>query len=215
MKKERSYWVSRASVIVLAVIFVLTAFVSLPKYTSPSEHANLFDRATGARCPSGMRCGSYSIPGLGVRKQEVLKAGASTLDLAVAMLETNTMQADYIAGDGKTGDAANMGIFKQAWYMIRSACSRFRGLMPNEYAAGAILNSTLNADVMCINESQRYYGLATWFAGERYGQTGMGQPNTPDITMYKTAVYWIQSQLASRSANLSNNTRFWVAVPAI
>jgi hypothetical protein len=28
-------------------------------------------------------------------------------------------------------------------------------------------------------------------------------------------VYWIQSQLNASSANLSNDTRFWVEVPAI
>ncbi|MDQ2716621.1 MAG: hypothetical protein M3Z08_17080 [Chloroflexota bacterium] len=203
MKKKRSYRAGRASITLLAVTIVLTAFTSLPAHVS------------AAGCPSGMSCGSYSIPGLGARKQQVLKAGASTLDLAVAMLETNTMQATYVAGDGKTADAANFGIFKQDWYMLRSACSRFRGLTSNQYPAGMILNSSLSADVMCLHESQRYYGLSTWFAGERYGQTGIGHPNTPDIAMYTTAIYWIQSQLTSHVANLSNNTRFWVVVPAI
>jgi hypothetical protein len=205
MNKERSYWIGRAGVgiTLLAVTFVLTAFVHLP------------ERASAAQCPSGMRCGSYSIPGLGTRKQQVLKAGAGTLNLAVAMLETDTMQANYIAGDGKTGDAANYGIFKQDWYMLRNACSRFSGRLASQYTSGAILSSTLSADVLCVNQSQRYYGLTAWFAGERNGQTGISHPNTPDIAMYKTAVYWIQSQLTSQTANLSNNTRFWVAVPAI
>ncbi len=203
MKKKGSYWAGRAGITLLSVTIVLTAFASLPKH------------ASAAGCPSGMSCGSYSIPGLGARKQQILKAGASTLDLAVAMLETNTMQATYASGDGKTMDAANFGIFKQDWYMLRSVCSRFLGLTSSQYLAGALLNSSLSADVACINQSQRYYGLSTWLAGERYGQTGIGHPNTPDIAMYTTAIYWIQGQLTSRSANLSNNTRFWVAVPAI
>jgi hypothetical protein len=62
--------------------------------------------------------GSQIIPGLGLRKQEVLNAGGDTLDLAIAMLETNEMSTDYIFGDGKTQDAANFGIFKQNWGMI-------------------------------------------------------------------------------------------------
>src|ERR1035441_5970022 len=67
--------------------------------------------AAALTCPSGMSCGSYTISGLGSRKQQVLGAGASVLDLAVAMLETDTMQASsYPYGDGKSGDAANFGI---------------------------------------------------------------------------------------------------------
>src|ERR1039458_10334375 len=81
--------------------------------------------AAALTCPSGMSCGSYTISGLGSRKQQVLGAGASVLDLAVAMLETDTMQASsYPYGDGKSGDAANFGIFKQNWYMLRTSCSR-------------------------------------------------------------------------------------------
>lgn len=32
--------------------------------------------------------GSYTVPGLGARKQAILNAGGNTLDLAIAMLET-------------------------------------------------------------------------------------------------------------------------------
>ena len=42
--------------------------------------------------------GSYEVSGLGSRKQEILKAGGSTLDIAIAMLESDTMQADYAYG---------------------------------------------------------------------------------------------------------------------
>src|SRR5689334_2862118 len=56
--------------------------------------------------------GHYMVPGLGARKQAVLSNGGNVLDLAVAMLETETMRASsYAYGDGKKGDAANFGIF--------------------------------------------------------------------------------------------------------
>ena len=42
--------------------------------------------------------GSYEVSGLGSRKQEILGAGGSTLDIAIAMLESDTMQADYAYG---------------------------------------------------------------------------------------------------------------------
>jgi hypothetical protein len=172
--------------------------------------------ASALTCPSGMSCGSYSISGLGARKQQVLQAGASVLDLAVAMLETDTMEASsYPYGDSKTGDSANFGIFKQNWYMLRTSCGQFEGQTASEYNDGAVLNSNLSEDVSCINQSQSHYGISQWFAGQRDGQSGLSDPGQSVITEYEMAVYWIEAQLNSSSANLSNNTRFWVEVPAI
>ena len=166
-------------------------------------------------CPSGATCGSYRISGLGTRKQQVLHAGGDTLDLAIGMLETDTLQANYQYGDGKTGDAANFGIFKQNWLMIRSSCGQFAGEGADRYGDGAALNSNLGQDLACLHQSQNHYPLATWFAGHRDGSSGLGNPNTADITAYRSAVYWILGQLDSNTANLSNDTRFWVQVPAI
>jgi len=176
--------------------------------------------ATAATCPSvngtTLSCGSYTISGLGARKQQVLGAGASVLDLAVAMLETNTMQASsYPYGDSKTGDSANFGIFKQNWYMLRTSCSYFEGQTASQWNDGAALNSNLSEDVSCINQSQSHYGLTLWFAGQRDGQSGLSDPNQTIITEYEVGVEWIESQLNSSSSNLSNDTRFWVEVPAI
>jgi hypothetical protein len=42
--------------------------------------------------------GQYTVSGLGARKQAVLNAGGNTLDLAIAMLETDTMTANYAYG---------------------------------------------------------------------------------------------------------------------
>lgn len=43
--------------------------------------------------------GSYTVAGLGSRKQAILNAGGNTLDLAIAMLETETMQTNYPYGN--------------------------------------------------------------------------------------------------------------------
>ncbi len=177
--------------------------------TSGSERAAL-------TCPANASsCGSYDVSGLGSRKQQVLGAGADVLDLAVAMLETEDMTTNYAYGDNKTNDSANFGIFKQNWLMLRSACSQFSGQSTSQWNNGAALNSNLSQDVSCLNQSQSHYGIDTWFAGHRNGQSGLNNPNTQDIANYKNAVYWIRDQLNSSSANLSNNTRFWVDVPAI
>jgi hypothetical protein len=166
-------------------------------------------------CPSGLTCGSYTVSGLGSRKQQVIAAGGNSLDLAIAMLETDTMTAGYPYGDNKTGDAANFGIFKQNWMMLRAACSYFSGQSASQYNNGAALNGNLGEDVSCLHQSQNHYGISTWFAGHRDGSSGLSNPNTTDINNYKNAVYWIKAQLDSSSSNLGNDTRFWVEVPAI
>ncbi|MEV7179753.1 carbohydrate-binding domain-containing protein [Kitasatospora sp. NPDC093679] len=166
-------------------------------------------------CPSGATCGSYNVGGLGSRKQQVRNAGGSSLDLAVAMLETERMDTAYPYGDNKSGDAANFGMFKQNWLMLRSACAQFGGQGAGQYNNGAALNSSLGQDVSCLHQSQGHYGLDTWFAGHRNGASGLSSPNTADIAAYKAAVYWIKAQLDADSANLGNDTRFWVQVPAI
>lgn len=168
-----------------------------------------------AACPSGVTCGSYTVSGLGARKRQVTAAGANTLDLATAMLETDNMQTNYPYGDNKTGLSANFGIFKQNWDLLTESCSRFRGQSADQWNNGAVLNSNLSADIQCLHESQNYYGVDRWFAGHRNGRTGLNNPNTADIQRYRTAVYWLRDQIASNSANLTNDTRFWVNVPPI
>ncbi|KAL2786748.1 hypothetical protein BJX66DRAFT_346642 [Aspergillus keveii] len=161
--------------------------------------------------------GSYTVSGLGSRKQAILNAGGNTLDLAIAMLETETMTTDYVYGDAKTYDAANFGLFKQNWGMLRVCATRygFAGQSQDEWNNGAILNSNVYADVASRWDCQGYYGVDLWFAGHRNGASGLSNPNTDDINKYKTAVYWIQQQIDSNSAYKSDDTRFWVDVEAI
>jgi hypothetical protein len=155
--------------------------------------------------------GSYTVSGLGSRKQAILNAGGDVLDVAIAMLETENMQSNYTYGDGKTGDSANFGIFKQNWLMIRTV--QYSGKTASDYNTGAALNSSLSLDVQVLNKSQSYYGIDKWFAGHRNGETGLNNPNTADINNYKNAVYWIRDQL--NNGHLSDDIRFWVDVPAI
>jgi hypothetical protein len=83
--------------------------------------------------------GSYTVSGLGARKQAVTAAGGTTLDMAIAMLETDTMTTTYTYGDGKSGDSANFGIMKQNWGMLRVCSSQFQGQSASDYNNGAIL----------------------------------------------------------------------------
>ncbi|KAL3445013.1 hypothetical protein BJX65DRAFT_310380 [Aspergillus insuetus] len=161
--------------------------------------------------------GSYTVSGLGSRKQAILNAGGNTLDLAIAMLETETMTTGYTYGDAKTYDAANFGLFKQNWGMLRVCATRYglAGQSEAQWNNGAILNSNVYADVASRWDCQGYYGVDLWFAGHRNGASGLSNPNTDDINKYKSAVYWIQQQIDSNSAYKSDDTRFWVDVEAI
>jgi hypothetical protein len=177
--------------------------------------ALLLAPAAGAPVPAARR-GSYTVPGLGRRKQEMLAAGGVVLDIAVAMLESDDMQATYVYGDAKTGDAANFGIFKQNWMMIRTVHPNFTALGAGDYNRGAALNTDLRLDIDVLHRSQTHYGLAGgWWAGHRNGATGLANPGTPDIQGYRMAVEWIRDQLNASSDNLTNDTRFWVQVQAI
>ncbi|KAL0934030.1 uncharacterized protein CTRU02_210829 [Colletotrichum truncatum] len=161
--------------------------------------------------------GSYTVSGLGSRKKAILDAGGNTLDLAIAMLEDERMQTNYPYGDGKTLDAANFGVFKVNWGMLRTCASRagFKGQRQDQWNNGAKLNSDIYADVASRWDCQNYFGYQKWFAGHRNGETGLNNPNTEDIKFYRESVEWIQRQIDSNSKYKSDDTRFWVDVTPI
>ncbi|CAO3699480.1 hypothetical protein G6F70_000055 [Rhizopus microsporus] len=159
--------------------------------------------------------GHYTVHGLGKRKQQILKAGGGIWDLAIAMLESDHMITDYPYGDNKTEDSANFGIFKQNWFMLRTSTSQFKGKTTSQWKEGTILNKKLAQDIKARQESQNFYGPDKWFGGHRFGESGLNNPYTEDITNYKNAVNWIHDQLASDPKYLEDDTRFYVSVVAI
>ncbi|OQE29020.1 hypothetical protein PENFLA_c004G10366 [Penicillium flavigenum] len=159
--------------------------------------------------------GNQTVAGLGARKQEVVAAGGNTRDLAIAMLETDTMTTDYKYGDGKTGDGTNFGIFKQNWFILRHSASEFLGQTVDDVDNGAILNSDLGKDIQSRHEGEEHYGFETWFSGHRNGESGIKNPGTEDINGYIDAIAWIQQQIESDEKYQSDDTRFWVDVQAI
>ncbi|EAW23603.1 glycoside hydrolase family 134 protein [Aspergillus fischeri NRRL 181] len=173
---------------------------------------SLFGLAQLALCNNR---GSYTIPGLGQRKQALLKAGGNTMDMAIAMQESDHMKADYVYGDGKSGDATNFGIFKQNWMMLRTSAHDFKGQSENEVSNGAVLNHDLEKDIKARHDSEEHYGFDTWVAGHRNGASGLDEPYTDDINTYKSAVQWIQQQIESDPKYQEDDTRFWVDVKAI
>ncbi|KAE8151660.1 hypothetical protein BDV25DRAFT_152422 [Aspergillus avenaceus] len=160
--------------------------------------------------------GSYEVKGLGERKQAILKAGGNTLDMAIAMLESDKMDAStYTYGDGKTGDATNFGIFKQNWMMLRTSSSEFMGQTAEQVKNGEVLNTDLGKDIKARHDGEEKYGFAKWYAGHRNGASGLENPDTSDINAYRDATKWIQSQIESDKKYESDDTRFYVDVVAI
>ena len=85
----------------------------------------------------------------------------------------------------------------------------------DEFTTGAVLNRDLRQDIRSLNDCQALFGLERWFGGHRNGSTGLADPETEDINTYQDAVLSIQAQLDSDPRFLSDDTRFFVAVPAI
>jgi hypothetical protein len=59
--------------------------------------------AVPAKLQARQDSGSYNIPGLGARKQQVTAAGANSFDLAIAMLETDNMDTNVSTHPSSTG----------------------------------------------------------------------------------------------------------------
>lgn len=97
----------------LTILFA--AVLPVLSLAAPAENIETLQARQTLTCPgnSGKGCGMYTYGGLGSQKQAVRNAGGSSLDLAIAMLETEGMNTNYPYGDNKSGDSANFGIFKQ------------------------------------------------------------------------------------------------------
>ena len=180
-----------------------------------------------------------TFPGLGARKSALTGNGGNPLDMAVAMLETDTMDAhpspQYPWGDAKENDAACFGIFKQNWGLIRTSGAmralpgRRPGLDEIDWLRGKELNDDLELDVDVLHASQNSFGLNKWFAAHRWGKTGQkafeaaargsttaAQRGTlSDIADYQNAVEWILDQLTHDPALQTDDRKVFVQVPAV
>lgn len=74
-------------------IKIVTLFFGLAANASP------ISEDVGSRLTERADRGSYTVSGLGSRKQAILNAGGNTLDMAIAMLETERMSTDYTYGE--------------------------------------------------------------------------------------------------------------------
>lgn len=55
-------------------------------------------------------------------------------DIAIAMLENGcAYTAAFAPGNGKSGDAAELGVYRNNWNMLRTYCDRFKGAGPGDW----------------------------------------------------------------------------------
>ncbi|KAI4185786.1 MAG: hypothetical protein LQ348_004318, partial [Seirophora lacunosa] len=111
----------------LAALAAVVASFGLSALAMPtSPHA-----ITAKLLPRGAEGEPYTCPdpmGTAAAKQKLLAAGAKSVDIAIAMLENScAFTAAYPAGNGKPPDAAELGVYRNNWHMLRTYCDLFPG----------------------------------------------------------------------------------------
>ena len=130
--------------------------------------------------------GMYAVAGYSAHKRAIKACGGNAQDLAVGMLEGPLTGTGYPYGDNKKGDAANFGIFKQNWWMIRQSRSEWSHLGPNDYNTGKVLNTDVCMDVATLHKSQQHFGMDKWFTFHRAGSSG--HPTDKTVVQYRYSI---------------------------
>ncbi|KAL8961576.1 MAG: hypothetical protein Q9193_001892 [Seirophora villosa] len=108
---------------------------------------------TAKLLPRGAEGEPFTCPdpaGTAAAKQKLLAAGAQSVDIAIAMLENGcAFTAAYPAGNGKGPDAAELGVYRNNWHMLRTHCDLFSG-------AGVSDWFTLGQQVQQVNPDPFY-----------------------------------------------------------
>jgi hypothetical protein len=166
-------------------------------------------------------------------KSAILANGGGTLELAIAMLETDNLLANYPFGDSKTGDAANFGIYKMNWYMIQQ-CTPAKVLIGDNLASTALTTAgtTINSDpalaTRILLEATERWSMAgpepsdpvsgNFWAGQRWGQSGLDNlagTNWDDIQNYYLAVQAIKAKCDLDPTVWISDVRYSVYVPPV
>jgi hypothetical protein len=155
-------------------------------------------------------------------KVGIKSSAGGTLALAIAMLETSDLLCNYPFGDNKVGDAANFGIYKMNWGMIKQCPSAAGSDAPH-------LGPALNNDpalatkilleamhIWMTNPPEPNHPIANNFwAGHRQGSTGLSNAvgaNWDDIQDYYLAVQVIKAKCDGNATVWNSNIRYWLDV---
>ncbi len=172
-------------------------------------------------------------------KSAILRAGGGTLALAMAMLEDKHLNAvphsDYPFGDQypngqlKIEDAANFGVFKMNWHMIKQ-CPSMNMIAGNSAGScswrvvGARINGDPKLATQLLMEAMKIWTsaapnsaapLGNFWAGHRWGESGLkGIPPTDwnDVSCYYRSVQAIKQKCDSDPTVWNTTVRYgaWV-----
>lgn len=169
-------------------------------------------------------------------KTAIRSSGGGTTHLAIAMLEDKRLEATYPFGDKlpdgtpKTGDAANFGVYKMNWYMIKQ-CPSARPLIGSPAIASAwqVAGKRINSDpglaTKLLSEAMVLWSTAApnpsaptggnFWAGHRWGESGLKNlPTTDwlDIQTYYHAVLQIKAACDADPNVWTSKVRYYVKV---
>jgi hypothetical protein len=160
-------------------------------------------------------------------KSAIQKSLGGTLQLAIAMVETANLLSTYDFGDNKQDDAANFGIYKMNWGMIRQC--------PSAIAIGvdaAIVGPKINGDpalatqilleamqMWSINSPEPNHPVANNFwAGHRQGSTGLNNvdgADWADIQDYYLGVQVLKAKCDGDTEIWTSSVRYYVDIDPI
>lgn len=163
-----------------------------------------------SQTPRGLRAGTEQVGGISQIKKQIYAAGGDDIAVAVAMLESRTMDAP---DDSKNGDAANYTRFNMNWYGIRTKL--YPKLGP--YDAYKVKNQFTGSIKNETRTFMRYKAAWGWnfYKVQRGGQGGLYGGYASQIADYQDAITFITKQLSNNPQFRWDDTRVWVAVPYI
>ncbi|KAL8670209.1 MAG: hypothetical protein Q9168_005242 [Polycauliona sp. 1 TL-2023] len=160
----------------VAATFALSA-LSMPTNLHRMDLSPLSSSSSSSLLPRGAEGEAFTCPdGTAAAKQALLDAGAQPMDIAIAMLENGcAFTGAFSIGNNKVGDAAELGVYRNNWYMLRQNCDHFAGAGPDEWESRG---QEVHGDVTIATECQRQLfsklGETTFFGLQRGGTGDMG-----------------------------------------
>ncbi|KAL9024188.1 MAG: hypothetical protein Q9196_006698 [Gyalolechia fulgens] len=102
-------------------------------------------------------------------------AECSETDIAIAMLENGcAFTAAFAAGNNKVNDAAELGVYRNNWHMLRTYCDQFQGAAPGDwFTLGQQVHNDVGVATKCQRQLWDKLGAAQFFSLQR---GGLGNP---------------------------------------
>ncbi|KAL8834904.1 MAG: hypothetical protein Q9170_003546 [Blastenia crenularia] len=108
-------------------------------------------------------------------KQALVGFGAQSVDIAIAMLENGcAFTAAFSVGNNKVNDAAEIGVYRNNWYMLRTYCDHFKGAAPEDWMnLGQQAHNDVGIATQCQRQLFDTLGPDQFFSLQR---GGLGNP---------------------------------------